>query len=282
MDSNPDSTTRADVLLEEALVMFAPLARLLVANGVAYPQFAQALKRVFLTAARAELAAASQKSTDSAVSLLSGVHRKDVRTLADAEHAASRSRSLSAEVFTRWIHDDAWRTAEGTPSVLPRTGPAPSFEALALSVSKDFHPRAILDELVRLGLAEVQDDDVALKATAFVPQHDFRELAYLYGANLRDHLAAGAANLTAASKGQAPAFLEQSVFADDLSEASIEALAGLARSLWADAFDAMVGAATDRFNADQPAGGDRRMRFGIYFYAEPTDSATAQPAGSRT
>ncbi|CAN5216729.1 DUF6502 family protein [soil metagenome] len=271
------------MLLAESLALFAPLARLLVANGVAYPQFAQALKQVFLEAARAELAGAQQKVTDSALSLLSGVHRKDVRALmADDGQSASRSRALSAEVFTRWIHDDAFRDAAGEPRVLPRTGPAPSFEALALSVSKDFHPRAVLDELLRLGIAEWRGDAVALRATAFVPQRDFTELAYLYGANVRDHLAAGAANLSAAAQGQAPAFLEQSVFADGLTEASVEALASLARSQWSHAFDAMVGTATARFNADQAAGGSQRMRCGIYFYAEPTESATVQPAGSST
>ena len=38
-------------------------------------------------------------------------------------------------------------------------GPAPSFEALARSVTQDVHPRSLLDELCRLGLAAVEDDD---------------------------------------------------------------------------------------------------------------------------
>ncbi len=263
--------------------MLAPLVRLMVANGVAYPQFAQALKGVFLQAARAELADAGHKLTDSAVSLLSGVHRKDVRAFAQAARTPGRARSLAAEVFTSWVHDEQWRGADGHPRILPRTGDSPSFEALSLSVSKDFHPRAVLDELLRLGVAELRDDQVALRASAFVPQRDFAEMTYFFGANVRDHVATGAANLTAAIGGRPPPFLEQSVFADGLNHASIEHLSRVARQLWSTAFDSMVSAATERHRLDRAAGdGTHRMRFGTYFHAEPVDAEPAHSAGSTT
>jgi len=57
-----------------------PLVRLLIKNGVTYPAFAVALKRVFLDAARAELARQRMPQTDSAVTLLSGVHRATCAT----------------------------------------------------------------------------------------------------------------------------------------------------------------------------------------------------------
>ena len=54
-----------------------------------------------------------------------------------------------------------------------RTPEEASFEQLAQSISRDFHPRSILDELVRLGLADVQAETVRLRATSFVPREDF-------------------------------------------------------------------------------------------------------------
>ena len=77
----PGTPIPADTLLEESVAMLAPLVRLLVASGVTYPQFTTALKTAFLRAAHAELESSNKKVTDSAVSLLSGVHRKDVRAL---------------------------------------------------------------------------------------------------------------------------------------------------------------------------------------------------------
>jgi hypothetical protein len=76
-----------------------PLVRLLVRHGVTYPVFATALKRVFLDAAIDELRERAMAQTDSAVSLLSGVHRRDVRTLTRA--SAARARACRSAALAR-------------------------------------------------------------------------------------------------------------------------------------------------------------------------------------
>ena len=87
--------------------------------------------------------AAGRKATDSAVSVLSGVHRKDLRAFnarrLAGESAAARGPSLVSQVVTRWMSDPLY-VADGEDGALshgralPRTGPAPSFEALARAV----------------------------------------------------------------------------------------------------------------------------------------------------
>ena len=74
-------SSRAQVTLGAVLTVVRPLARLLLRHGVAYPAFAAALKRVFLEAAADELSSRKMPATDSALSLLSGVHRRDIRTM---------------------------------------------------------------------------------------------------------------------------------------------------------------------------------------------------------
>eukprot|EP01038_Epipyxis_sp_PR26KG_P001938 gene1938-2746_t len=74
-------TSQPTLALDRVLRVLQPLVRLLLRNGVTYTVFAAALKRVFLAAAQQELASRGMAQTDSAVSLLSGVHRRDVRTL---------------------------------------------------------------------------------------------------------------------------------------------------------------------------------------------------------
>ena len=66
--------------LDRVLRVLQPLVRLLLRNGVTYTVFAAALKRVFLDAARQELAGRGMAQTDSALSLLSGVHRPGKRS----------------------------------------------------------------------------------------------------------------------------------------------------------------------------------------------------------
>ena len=275
--------SHSGILLHESLTMLAPLARMLVAHGVTYPQLAQALKSVFLEAAHAELVAEGKPITDSALSLLSGVHRKDVRTLAGAgvqPPATDRDLSFAAEVFTRWANDRRYADRRGRPRPLPLRGDDPdglSFDGLVRSISKDFHPRSVLNELVRLGVAESTDGNVRLKTEAFVPHEGFSEVAYYIAANVHDHLAAAAANLRTAGKQEQAPFLEHAVYADELSEQSVEELQRLAKRLWAAAVKKMVEAALTAVEADRKkpaAQRSARMRFGAFFHGEPTAAAT--------
>jgi len=278
------SEAHADLALREAAVMMAPLARWLLRHGVPYHAFADMLKSVFVAAALDELESSGAKPTHSALSVLSGVHRKDVRALQtrDPEAVAPHSVPLASAVFTRWITDPKYR-ADGQPRALPRTGTPVSFETLARESSNDVHPRTVLDELVRSGLARVDGDEVVPLATSFVPSRKLDELTALFSANVSDHIAAAVHNLTL----KAPKFLEQSVFADGLTPASIDHLHQTARDIWGAAFTRIVDEARRRVDADVDADSDIRMRFGVYFYAEPVQpkppvNATHTPAAKRS
>lgn len=58
-----------------------PLVRLMLRKGVTYTMFADLLKEVFVDVAHREFRLDGTVPTDSRVSLLTGVHRKDVRRL---------------------------------------------------------------------------------------------------------------------------------------------------------------------------------------------------------
>jgi len=282
-DEPPGPPTRADALLEESLAMVTPLIRLLVSQGVTYPQFTGALKLAFLRAAHSELTTAGKRVSDSAISLLSGVHRKDVRALtADGQLGAKpvdRALSVADEVFTRWVNDPAYLDADGLPKMLPlrsRGEGEPSFEGLAQSVSRDFHSRAILDEMTRLGVADAAGEFVRLRAERFVPDAGFAETLSYVSRNVYDHLGAVESNMKAINVGARSPFLEQSVFADGLSEESVRELQELSRRIWESALRRIYALATDRIENDQQAGGEQamRMRFGVYFFSEPDSPLT--------
>lgn len=262
--------SRPQIVLNAALRVLRPMVRLLLRQGVAYPAFAAALKPVFLQAAREELAARGMPGTDSAITLLSGVHRRDVRRLgrgaagpADAEREPL---SLAAEVVGRWMSDPAFLDAAQKPRVLSRAG-AGSFDALVGSISQDVRPRAVLDEMQRLGVAREDTDGVVLLSGGFAPRQGFEELAALFAANLHDHLAAATANL----QGDAN-FLEQAVFVDQITAESSEALQRVAVQAWQQALRSVMREARERFDHDAvhaPAPArQRRARFGVYFYSD--------------
>jgi hypothetical protein len=269
------SEEHAALALREAAVLLAPVVRWLLRNGVSYNALAGQLKPVFVDAARAELERGGVEPSYSALSVLSGVHRKDVRLLADAPGdapgAGSRGVPLASQVFTRWLTDRRYRARDGRPRALPRSGVGVTFEALSRELSLDVHPRTVLDELIRLGLVTQEGDLLVPANTSFVPSRRLDELTALFSANAADHMAAAVHNLTV----DAPRYLEQSVFADGLGAASVARLHELARDAWSDAFDTMVKQARKQVaaDADVPEAEQQRMRFGVYFYSEPTAPA---------
>lgn len=299
--SNPGPlpNDRAQQSLNAAMLVLAPLVRWLLRTGVHYGAVAQGLKQVFIAEARRELERRGAKVTDSALSVLSGVHRKDVRTLSVLpEVRAALVPTPASLLFTRWVTDPALRVSDpggtGVPlprDRLPRHGDMPSFEALAREVSSDVHPRTLLEELLRLELVRVEGDEVVLISEHFVAPRAELEAAQTLGVNVADHLNAAVHNL---SGGDSARFLEQSVFAYGLSPASAERLGELARELWSPAFNAMVQAATARLADDDaervasPQGLPReRMRFGTYYYREaeppePTSPTPTPPDGPQT
>jgi hypothetical protein len=288
VERDVSTNSRPGIVLSSVLTVIRPLVRLLLRNGVNYPAFAQAIKRVFLEAAQAELESQGRACTDSAITLLSGVHRRDVRQLtrpsSDAASdlptptadAALRPQShaplgLVGEVVARWLSAPGHQDASGKALTLPRGGPTPSFDALVASVSRDVRPRAVLDEMLRLGVVSQTDAAVRLSADGFAPRHDLAEAASFFAANLHDHAAAAAANL----HGEAN-FLEQAVHVDQLSTESVERLRAAARQAWQQAFKTVMGEAQARFDDDAAnAAADQRnqrARFGVYFFSDREES----------
>lgn len=269
--------SRADLTLAAALRAMAPLVEMLLRDGVTHPQLVAALKKTFLDAAPRVLESGNIKVNDSRLSTLTGIHRKDVRQWREVGEPKPPTKSLSVAmaVFTRWVDDPEYCDKKGRPRALARTGGAGSFEALATSVSRDVHPQTILQEMIRLGMVErvgdgttTDDDKFCPRMDAFVPESGSSELFQVFADNVADHVAAASSNLYRST----PPMLEQSVFADCLSSASVSAMDDLARQIWMRAFHEIVREATSMCERDSGSpDANQRVRIGMYMYHGPDD-----------
>lgn len=251
-----------------------PLVRLLIARGVTYPMLIELIKGVYVAVAEKDFPLPERQATDSRVSLLTGVHRKDVRRLRagpPADDAAMPdSVALGAQLVAAWTTRREFRDGRGRPRPLARLasqGGRRSFEALVASVSKDIRARPVLDEWLRLGIVDIDAGErVVLRASAFVPARGIDEKAFYFGHNVHDHIAAAAHNL----QGEGLPFLERSAHYDSLDAASVKQLARLAeesgmKALRAVNAEAQAAEARDR----RLTSIKQRITFGIYFYSEP-------------
>lgn len=280
---NPENTGQPSSALMSAVAqLLAPLVRLLLDHQISFPTLAHLLKRIYVEEAERGYALPDRPQTISRLTLLTGIHRKDVKRLqAEAEARAPSPPpgvSLGAQLALRWTADPTYRDDEGRPLALPRlaTGDgSPSFDGLVQAVTQDIRPRAVLDEWLRLGIARVDAEDrVILVEEAFIPSEGFDEKAYYLGRNVRDHLAAARHNLSS----QAAPLLERSVYYANLRPESVAELQTLAREAGMEALQRVNARALELQAADE---GERearqRMSFGAWFFRAPQDDSDGDP-----
>lgn len=257
-----------------------PLVRLMLARGVTFPYLAELLKGLFVEVAEREFRIGAKPPTDSRISLVTAVHRKDVSRLRQALDNSAETVptvvSLGAQLVAVWLGSPRYLDDNGRPRPLPRfvsEGGELSFEALVASVNSDIRSRVVLDEWLRLGVVHMDEQRrVCLNAEAFVPAAGFDEKAFYLGHNLHDHAAAATHNLL----GGQPAFLERSVHYDALGAGSIQLLAKQAEALGMEALLALNKSALAAEQDDAADSAPRqRMTFGIYFYSDATDTGPA-------
>ena len=280
MDSSTTSPAGPPPSLVRALrKVLRPVVRVMLSQGITFPYVAELLKNLFVDVAASEFRLDDKPPTDSRISLMTGVHRKDVSRLrAELQRTSDAVPdvvSLGAELVAVWLGSPRYLHEDGSPLPLARftsEGGEQSFESLVAGVNSDIRSRVVLDEWLRLGVVHIDASNrVCLNAEAFVPSEGFDEKAYYFGHNLHDHAAAAASNLV----GGKPPFLERSVQYDALSEASIALLAKQSGDVAMKALLAVNKNALTLEQADAPSPTARhRMTFGVYFYSAPVAADT--------
>ncbi len=278
-DNGPQQAS--DAVNKAVAKVLRPLVRLLLSFDITYPRLIVLLKRLYVEVAERELAD-NKRPSDSRITLMTGVHRKDVARLrADDAHLNSmpdlspNTASVGARLVAEWLANPRFRdgTDPSLPAALPFRAPPgsemPNFTELVEKVCKqDMRPRAVLDEWLRLDIARYDDDFVTLNTQAFAPKTGLDEKAYFFGRNIQDHILAGACNL----RGETPPFFDRSVYYDGLTESSINQLRGLATQLGSEALQTVNDEAYRLQQIDSQDDGNKeqqhRFNFGIFNYAE--------------
>jgi hypothetical protein len=273
------TTTVPETLIAALLRLPRPLARFLIQRSIPFPFAANLLRRVYVDVAVKEFPVPGKPQTDSRITLLTGVHRKDVKRLRHEPHVplrAPRVASLSSQLIARWTTLPAYLDEQGAPQALPRLpgdAGAHSFESLVRSLNTDIRPRVVLDEWLRLGIAALDDDDrVHLEVQAFVPSKGSDEMTYYFGRNLHDHIAASVHNMLGAEP-----LLERSVHYNNLSGAAVTELNALAKERAMQVLQELNARALQFQQRDSGTpGASHRVNFGVYFFTEDEAAASVE------
>ena len=261
-------------LYSAVLRLLRPLVRILLRNGVSLGTFSELAKWVYTDVAAKEFGIKGRKQSVSRVSVITGLSRREVmrvRQLPRPDVAASAERhNRATRVIAAWRREAHFLDAEGNPAALPMEGGGPSFSELVNRFSGNVTPRAVLDELTRVGaVEELEDGRLCLRARANIPKSTDTGRLHLLGTDVRLLISTIDHNLNSGASG--PLF-QRKVAYDNLPRESLaefrKQFAGPAQSLLERADRWLAQRDRDATPSVQGSGRNR-AGIGIFFFEEP-------------
>ena len=261
--------------------LLRPLARILLANGVAFDAFVNVAKRAFVDVAMSEFEIPGRKQSISRVSVLTGLTRKEVQRVlheeADAEPDTSERYHRAARVIGGWRRDRKFQTAAAKPQDLAFDRGSKSFTELVRRYSGDMPARAVLDELLRVGAVKrLRDGRVRLVVQAYIPRSSNIDKIGILGNDVADLIRTIDHNL---DRGTSDPRFQRKVMYDNLPTETVEEFrqisAAQAQQLL-ERLDTWL-AKRDR-DATPGAKGSGRVRagIGIYYFEENLQSGSEE------
>jgi hypothetical protein len=250
--------------------------------GVPFGALELRLRDLYVEVAERELAISGRRETDSRVSLLTGINRKEVKRIRSAQRVDKAPRSFGMNqatiLISRWTTDPRTIDKRGRPRPLPyRAARGPSFVDLARKVTGDLAPRVLLTELVRSGAAKVSEDNIiTLRGNTYIPRVLDSEITILGEdpAELVDTI------LRNIFSNRDDRLLQRKIYFDNIgSDAQDRVRAQMRRE--GERFLSRINFMLSKYDRDrnpQAPGGDRRYAsLGVYFFDSSPGEGTPEP-----
>jgi hypothetical protein len=264
---------RTELFQQVLTQLLRPLSRAMIAHGVTLNAATEALKQSLVDAATDSN---HKRITDSKVSLLTGLHRKDVRRLRAEDPRPIKRPLMNAcsLAIAHWTSNPDFCDTDGKPKPLPRVGSTEQqgFDDLVKAAKIDLPPATLLVALQTESAIEVSSDDnqISLVQEAFLGKPDSEAILTAYEKNLSAHFHAATDNLlTDTISGK---HFERAGHYSHLSKKSTRELNALAKALSMECLQTINAKALTlqaRDSSDPEAA--ERFSIGTYIYTQSSD-----------
>ncbi len=257
-------------LSSAVVVLLRPLVRLLLRNGVSFATFSDLAKRVYVDVATEDFGIPGRKQSKSRVSVITGLSRKEVlrvkRLPGTDDLGASRRYNRAARVVSGWVRDRAFTDAAGSPVDLAAEGDGASFSRLVKLYSGDSPPRAVLDELLRVGAVVLTPEGkIRLRERSYVPADGEIEKIGILGTDVSDLISTIDHNIVLPGSP----FYQRKVCYDNLPAEVLPELKTLARARsqrLLETLDRWLSRRDRDFHPQVGGTGRKRAGVGIYYF----------------
>ena len=186
----------APLVLKVLERLLRPVVRLCLRQGIKLHDFVEVLKVTMVRVASEELNKEKDTSSLSRVSVMTGVHRKDVTRIARSDTPIQPKANLVAKLIVQWQHDAQFRNSAGKARVLSIQGKDSEFAKLVQSVNgNNLNAYTVLNEMLRSGLIEKTPKGVRLASRLYLVSTGKEEGLDLLAGDTEDLISAVEQNL---------------------------------------------------------------------------------------
>lgn len=184
------------VMLEAVRLLCKPLASFCIRHAVKIQEFSEIFKQVFVNEAISSLNSSKIEPNVSKVAAVTGLQRRDVMRLLQADVKKSVPASLHRKIIGQWLSDKKFSNLSGKPKILSFEGRESEFSQLVQEVSQDLNPYTVLFELERIGAVMKTPRGLKLISQVFVPKGDIKRGFELTAGDISDLLRAAEENVS--------------------------------------------------------------------------------------
>ena len=177
--------------------LLRPVVRFCINRSLRLQDMVEAAKVMFVDIANEELEKQGKADNISRISVMTGVHRIDVKRILDEGGNFELSERLAGKVIALWRNDKRFTTDAGKPRVLSFKGVGNEFSKLVETISIDLKPGTILFDLERVGAVSKTKKGLKLLHSSYVPRKDPGSSLKLLARDAEDLMEAGINNVEA-------------------------------------------------------------------------------------
>lgn len=272
-----DQDSRQAIFLRALARLLKPIAKIMIAYNVTLNAAMDALKRALYDAATPE----NGKITDSRISLLTGLHRKDVRRLREnpSEQGKRSLINSGSLVVGIWLANAQFQNKNGEPAPLPRQGNenAIGFNDLVRVSKIDIPVSTLLEAMIEEQIVEYDEvtDQLTLITGAFIATSDDSLKLDAFEKNLATHLDAASWNLLKDKSDNA--YFERALHVNKLSTTSVNKLEDEAKKRMQNVLEALNKKALELQEQDiNDKRNNQRFSIGAYILSDDKKTSTTE------
>lgn len=265
-----------NALFSAVIRILRSLVKIFLRNGLPFGVFAELARWVYVDVAYREFGIQGRKQTDSRVSIITGLSRKEVRRMRVMDQPQGKMEidryNRAARVIAGWRRDKRYHDKSGRPRCLSLEGSGPTFNELVKTYSGDVPTRAIMDELIEVNAVEkTRDNRIRLVSKAYLPIGDTAKMHNILGSDVS--LLINTIDFNTCS-GVEKARIQRKVAYDNLPVEAMDEIRKLSAKegqRLLEKLDKVISSRDRDINPDVKGSGRKYAGVGLYYFEQDVD-----------